>query len=84
MAIKGKSTLTLILFILAGIVIGGFLGQWLGGYEGFAWLAYGKTFGIETITLNLGIIVLTFGLTLTINLASIIGIAIAILIHRKI
>ena len=83
MAVRGKNTWTLILFILAGIVLGGFLGELLGGLEGFSWLAYGKTFGIETITLNLSIIQLTFGCQISINLASIIGSVIAIFIHRK-
>ena len=40
MSVKGKSTLTLFLFIFAGIVLGGFLGTWLGQYDFFYWLAY--------------------------------------------
>lgn len=84
MALKGKSTWTLILFLLAGIVLGGFLGDWLGQYDALYWLAYGKTFGIPAVTLNLSILQLTFGLQITINLASIIGICIAIFAYRKI
>lgn len=83
-AVRGKSTLTLFLFIFAGIVIGGFIGDWLGGYDFLTWLSYGKTFGLETVTLNLSIIQLTFGFQFSINLASIIGIFLAILIYRKI
>lgn len=83
MSVKGKSALTLFLFIFSGIVLGGFLGEWLGQYDFFYWLAYGKSFGLETVTLNLSIIQLTFGFQFHINLASIIGILIAILIHRK-
>lgn len=83
MSIKGKSALTLFLFIFAGIVLGGFIGDWLGQYDFFYWLAYGKTFGLETVTLNLSIIQLTFGFQFSINLASIIGILIAVLIYRK-
>ncbi len=84
MSVKGKSTLTLFLFIFAGIVLGGFLGTWLGQYDFFYWLAYGKSFGLETVTLNLSVIQLTFGFQFSINLASIIGIFISILIYRKI
>lgn len=84
MALKGKSSWVLILFILAGIVLGGFLGEILAPYSFWSWLSYGKTFGIETVTLNLSIITVTFGLQIKINIASIIGIIAAILIYRRI
>ncbi len=84
MALKGKSTWVLVLFILAGIVLGGFLGDMLAPYSFWSWLSYGKTFGIETVTLNLSILTLTFGLQIKINIASILGIIAAVLIYRRI
>ena len=83
MAIRGKNNWTLFLFILAGIVLGGFLLEWLCSYDFGRWLAYGKSFGVDTMTLNLGILQLTFGLQIKINIASILGIFIAVLVHRK-
>ena len=68
MALKGKSTWVLVLFILAGIVLGGFLGDMLAPYSFWSWLSYGKTFGIETVTLNLSILTLTFGLQIKIDI----------------
>ena len=84
MALKGKSTWVLVLFILAGIVLGGFLGDMLAPYSLWSWLSYGKTFGIETVTLNLSILTLTFGLQIKINIASILGIIAAVLIYLRI
>ena len=65
-------------------VVGGFIGDWLGQYDFFYWLAYGKTFGIPTVTLNLSVIQLTFGFQISINIASIIGMCLAIFVHRKV
>ena len=48
------------------------------------WLSYGKTFGFSPFTLDLGVLQLTIGLMIKINIASIVGIIIAIFIYRKI
>ena len=81
----GKNSWILLLCILAGIVIGGAIGHYLGEISALAWLRFGYDFGIpDTFTLNLGIIVLRFGFMLTINIASLIGLAISVLIYKKV
>lgn len=76
---KGKNNWACFLMILAGIVIGGFIGDMFPN----TFLSYGKTFGMDSpLILNLGILVLTFGLTIRITMASIIGILLAIVIYR--
>lgn len=78
-----KNGWTLLLLVLAGVVLGGFIGSLAAGVPGLSWLNYGDTFGLENpIVLSLGLVVLTFGLTIKINIASIIGILLAILIYR--
>ena len=48
-----------------------------------AWLNFGESFGVkEPIVLNFGILVITFGLTIRITMASIIGVAVAIIAYR--
>ena len=84
MATKDKNAWILILFLLAGIVLGGLLGE-LAAKIDFLWfLGYGKDFGLtEPLVLDLSVVSLTFALQFKINIASIIGVAIAILIYKK-
>lgn len=70
------------LLIMAGIIVGGFIGSL---FPPDSWLNYGQTFGFSSpIVLDLGILCITFGLTIKITLASIIGIALAIVVYRLI
>lgn len=74
-----KNGWTCFLLILAGIVIGGFIGSLFPD----TWLNYGQSFGFSTpLELNLGILCITFGLTIKITLASILGIVLAIIVYR--
>ena len=79
-----RDSLTLILLLLAGLVIGGFIGEWLGTYPTFSFLNYGKSFGlVQPVVLDLNVLSLAFGFSVKFNLASIIGIVIAFVIYRK-
>lgn len=78
-----KNGWTLLLLVLAGVVLGGFIGNMAAGVSGLSWLNYGQAFGLENpIVLSLGLVVITFGLSIKITIASIIGIVLAILIYR--
>ena len=78
---KKKNNWTCLLLVLAGIVLGGFIGNLFNS----SWLNYGQTFGLTNpVTLDLGILIITFGLTIKITIASIIGVIIGILIYRVI
>ena len=82
---RDKSTWILLVFICAGLVIGGLLGQVAAQVDWLSWLAYGQTFGIqEPFVLNLNVISITFAFSININIASIIGLAIALFIYRKV
>ncbi len=76
-----KNTWTCLLLILAGIVVGGFIGTAFPD----TFLNYGQSFGLTNpFVLDLGIIAITFGLTIKITIASIIGIAVALVVYRLI
>lgn len=80
-----KNNWVLLIILLCGIVLGGYLGTLASHVGALNWLSYGKTFGLTSpMVLDLGILVLTFGLTITINIASIIGLIIGIIVYRLI
>ena len=75
----------LLIMLLAGIVLGGFMGQLANGISWLSWLNFGQSFGLDSpLVINFGILVITLGLTIKITMASIIGIAIALIIYRMI
>lgn len=82
---SSKNNWALFLLLLAGIVIGGFISELTAGVSWLSWLSYGQTFGIDSATplvVNLGVLILTFGLSIKITIGSIIGVIIAILVYR--
>ena len=80
---RNKNFWILLILLLSGIVLGGFLGSLAEGISWLSWLNFGQSFGLDSpLTLNLGVLIITFGLTIKITMASIIGVAIALLIFR--
>ncbi len=84
MATRERNFWILLVFLLSGLVIGGLLGEIASKVDWLWWLSYGESFGISSpIELDLSVIKITFGLMFKINISSIIGMAIAIFIYRK-
>lgn len=87
--VGGKNSWALFLLILAGIVLGGFIGYLTKDVSYLSWLDYGQVFGIGsgktsgTICFDLGVMVINFGLKIKITIASIIGVVLAIVIYRR-
>ena len=80
-----KNFWILLIMLLAGIVLGGFMGQLAEGISWLSWLNYGQSFGLNSpLVIDFGILVITFGLTIKITMASIIGVAVALIIYRYI
>lgn len=75
-----------VMLLLVGVVIGGVLGEFLSQFPYLAFLKYGQTFGIDLsrpLYLDLSIIKLSFAAIFNINIASIIGVVISIIIFNK-
>lgn len=85
MATKDKSMWILIVFIFAGIVIGGLIGDLASKTTGLWWLAYGQEFGLnQPLSVDLSIIKFSFSLMIKLNISSILGMILAVFIYRKI
>ncbi|HJB06355.1 MAG TPA: DUF4321 domain-containing protein [Candidatus Enterocloster faecavium] len=82
---RSKNFWILLILLLAGIVLGGFLGNLAQGISWLSWLNFGQSFGLNSpLVLDFGVLVITFGLTIKITMASIIGVALALIIYRVI
>ncbi len=80
-----KSKLYITFLILIGIVTGTIVGNLCSSISWLSWLAFGLVFGMEApLTLNLGVMQLTFGLSLNLTLAVIIFVILSIIIGRAI
>ncbi len=80
---KNNNSWVLLLMLLSGIVLGGFIGEMTSGIAGLSWLNFGQSFGLnDPMVLNFGILVITFGLSIRITMASIIGVILAIIAYH--
>lgn len=81
-----KNGWALFLLLLAGIVLGGFIGNLASGVSFLKWLNYGYEFGMinAPLVVDLKVIELTFKLVFNITISSIIGVVLAIFIYRQI
>ncbi|MCD8084460.1 MAG: DUF4321 domain-containing protein [Clostridiales bacterium] len=80
---RNKHTWVLLAMLLVGIVLGSFLGNLASGIAVLSWLNFGQSFGLNTpLELDLGVIVITFGISIRITMASIFGIIAALLIYH--
>jgi len=83
--IKGKNGWALFLLILAGVVLGGFLGEYLGRLPYMGWLQYGHPFGLDRpLVLETGIIALEFRIMIRFTVAGLLGVVGGIFCYRRI
>lgn len=69
--------------VLVGIVVGTFVAYICKGVNALSWLAFGIDFGLESpLVLDLGILQLTFGISIDLTLSVVIFIILALVIGR--
>jgi len=88
---KSNNIFLLVIIILAGIVVGGFIGEQLvrladsvSALSFLRHLGYYHTFGLETpVALDLSVLKLQFGLTIRFSIFGVLGMIAALVIYRK-
>lgn len=78
---SSRNTLSLLLVLLVGLVLGGIIGELLRDIVPI--LSYGKAIGFQPVKVDLSVITMTLGLTMQINLASILGLMLAVFLFKK-
>ena len=78
-----KKTFAFIFFIMAGIILGGFLAYVCEGKDYVGWLAWGKKVGLENISVDLYVIKLDFGFMVKATISQIFTIAAALIVFSK-
>lgn len=78
-----KKTFAFIFFLLAGLVIGGFLAYICEGRPYVGWLAWGRSVGIENISVDLYVVRFGFGLMIQATISQIITIPLSLIIFSK-
>ncbi|WP_275443064.1 DUF4321 domain-containing protein [Petralouisia muris] len=80
---KIRSSWVVIFIMLIGLILGTVIGSYCGSISALSWLNYGQVFGLTSpLVLDLGALVLTLGLTIKINIASVLGIVLAFLCYK--
>lgn len=78
-----KKTFAFIFFLLAGLVIGGFLAYICEGRPYVGWLAWGKSVGIESVSVDLYVVKFSLGLMIQATISQIITIPLSLVIFSK-
>jgi hypothetical protein len=78
-----KTFLLIVLLVLA-VVLGKAGGSALAGVHGLSWLAMSAKFGVSTVTVDLSVLQLTFGMMVNISVLQAILLLAAILFYTRI
>jgi len=81
-----KKTVAFLFFLLAGIVVGSVIAHFASGVSWLSWLSWNKTVGLSTnppAIVDLIVLKIAFGFTLSVNIAQIFCVIIAIIIFSR-
>lgn len=78
-----KKTLAFIFFTFAGIVLGAFIAYLCEGVSFLNWLAWGKTLGVDSFSVDLYVLRFSLSLTLQFTVSQLITVPAALIVCAK-
>ncbi len=81
-----KNTFMFLFYLLAGIIVGSLVGNVCLGVPGLTWMGYARTIGFAAANpavLDLIIVKITFGFAMSVSVAQIIFILLAMFIYNR-
>jgi hypothetical protein len=78
-----KKTFAFIFFMIAGIILGAFIAYVCQGKSYVGWLAWGKSLGVESVSVDLYVIRFNIGLMINATISQIFTIAAALIVFSK-
>lgn len=76
-------TLFLVVVIITAVVLGSVLGDAVAQVPGLGWLNLGVHAGIDPVTVDLAVLTLTFGISISINVAQSLLVIVAVVLASK-
>lgn len=81
---RDKGFWVLLLVLLAGLTVGGFIGTLCKDLPYLGWLDYGQTFGLEEpVKLDLGLMWFSVQVVVKFTISGIIGMVLSVFVYRK-
>lgn len=78
-----KKTFAFIFFLLAGMVLGGFIAYICDGRPYVGWLAWGRNIGIESVSVDLYVLKFSIGLMVQATISQIITLPLSMIVYAK-
>lgn len=73
------------IMLLSGVLVGTLVGNVTASVPYLGWLSYGIKFGLENpVNLNLGVLDLTFGISINLTVSCVIFIVLAMIVAKKV
>ena len=78
-----KRTLLMLLYLFGGLLLGTLLSEIAQKISWLSWLCWGKSIGINSLSVDLAVIQFSFGITISMNVALFFCIVAAVIVYVK-